>query len=109
MQRKITTLVAVAALLVATPVPASAAPGHSALKQALDQVTAAGMPGAIAANRTRSAASGIADVTDGRPMRAGFRHRAGSITKTFVATAILQVVGEGRIDLDAPVSRYVPQ
>ena len=30
-----------------------------------------------------------------------------SITKPFVATAIMQLVEQGKIDLDAPVTRYV--
>ncbi|MFD6446445.1 serine hydrolase domain-containing protein [Promicromonospora sp. NPDC060204] len=34
--------------------------------------------------------------------------RIGSITKTFVATAILQLVDEGKVDLDAPVEAYLP-
>jgi len=111
MWRKLIAVSGVCAILIATPVSASAkvSADTTALKQALDQVVAAGMPGAIAADRTHSVASGVADVTTGRPMRPGFRHRAGSITKTFAATAILQVVGEGRIDLDAPVARYLPQ
>lgn len=31
-----------------------------------------------------------------------------SISKLFTATAILQLEGEGRVDLDAPASRYLP-
>ncbi len=31
-----------------------------------------------------------------------------SVSKPFVATAIVQLVEEGRIDLDAPVTRYLP-
>jgi D-alanyl-D-alanine carboxypeptidase len=34
--------------------------------------------------------------------------RIGSITKTFVATAILQLADEGRTDLDAPIETYLP-
>lgn len=34
--------------------------------------------------------------------------RIGSITKTFVATAILQLVDEGRVDLDRSVETYLP-
>ncbi|GAA4935448.1 hypothetical protein GCM10025331_20820 [Actinoplanes utahensis] len=36
------------------------------------------------------------------------RHRVGSITKTFTAAAVLRQVERGRIDLDAPVGRYLP-
>jgi CubicO group peptidase (beta-lactamase class C family) len=33
--------------------------------------------------------------------------RIGSISKTFTATAVMQLVDRGEVDLDAPVSRYV--
>lgn len=32
----------------------------------------------------------------------------GSVTKTFVAAEVMRLVGEGRINLDAPVTDYVP-
>src|SRR5438067_5335427 len=31
-----------------------------------------------------------------------------SVTKTFVATAVMQLVEKGKIDLDAPLTRYLP-
>jgi CubicO group peptidase (beta-lactamase class C family) len=31
-----------------------------------------------------------------------------SVTKTFVATAVMQLVEQGKIDLDAPVTKYLP-
>jgi D-alanyl-D-alanine carboxypeptidase len=34
--------------------------------------------------------------------------RVGSDTKLFVASVVLQLVGEGRIELDAPLDRYLP-
>ncbi len=34
--------------------------------------------------------------------------RAGSITKTFVATVVLQLAAERRLDVSAPVTRYLP-
>ncbi|WP_278264246.1 serine hydrolase domain-containing protein [Nocardia sp. AG03] len=36
------------------------------------------------------------------------RFRIGSITKTFVATVVLQLVDEGRIALDAPIATQLP-
>lgn len=33
----------------------------------------------------------------------------GSITKTFVAIAIMQLVEKGLIDLDAPIINYIPE
>lgn len=35
--------------------------------------------------------------------------RIGSNTKTFTATVVLQLVAEGKIELDAPVLRYLPE
>ncbi|MER6415170.1 serine hydrolase domain-containing protein [Streptomyces humidus] len=53
-------------------------------------------------------ATGTADLATGRPMNAQDRLRAGSVTKTFTATAVLQLAAEHRVDLDAPVARYLP-
>jgi CubicO group peptidase (beta-lactamase class C family) len=33
----------------------------------------------------------------------------GSVTKTYTATALLRLVAEGRVALDAPVRRYIPE
>jgi CubicO group peptidase (beta-lactamase class C family) len=33
----------------------------------------------------------------------------GSVTKTFTATALLRLVADGRVELEAPVRRYVPE
>ncbi len=41
-------------------------------------------------------------------MRPQMRHRIGSITKTFVATTVLQLVDEGRLSLDDPIGRWLP-
>ncbi|MEU7002984.1 serine hydrolase domain-containing protein [Nonomuraea sp. NPDC046570] len=37
------------------------------------------------------------------------RFRAGSVTKAFVATVVLQLVADGEIGLDAPVAGYLPE
>ncbi|MCR8725743.1 serine hydrolase domain-containing protein [Frigidibacter sp. ROC022] len=42
------------------------------------------------------------------PMRPETCFRIGSITKTFTAVAILQLVEQGKLDLDADVSTYLP-
>src|SRR5512146_3412226 len=33
----------------------------------------------------------------------------GSVTKTYTATALMRLVAEGRVELDAPVRRYIPE
>ncbi|WP_285577627.1 serine hydrolase domain-containing protein [Actinoallomurus iriomotensis] len=50
----------------------------------------------------------VADTRTGRPVSPDSRHRIGSITKTLTATAVLQQVAKGRIALDAPIGRYLP-
>jgi D-alanyl-D-alanine carboxypeptidase len=81
------------------------------LRTALDAIPAAGAPGAFAevraGHRTWRGAAGVADLATGAPMRPGLRHRIGSVTKTFVATAVLQLVAEGRLRLDDPVARWL--
>ena len=71
------------------------------LQRRLREVVAAGAPGAVAlVNDGRrhgvwTVASGVADLRSGRPMQPGVRFRAASLTKPFVATVVLQLVGRG--------------
>ncbi|MFJ4091385.1 serine hydrolase domain-containing protein [Kitasatospora sp. NPDC089913] len=53
-------------------------------------------------------AAGVSDLATGQPARPDGRFRIGSVTKSFVATVVLQLVGEGRLGLDDPVERYLP-
>jgi CubicO group peptidase (beta-lactamase class C family) len=52
---------------------------------------------------------GLADVEAARPVGAATAFRIASMTKNMTALAILSLRDQGRLDLDAPVSRYVPQ
>lgn len=94
--------------------PVSSSPGldRQALRQSLDVIHEAGMYGTYSGVRDGHArwngASGVADVPTGRPVSPRMLHRVGSITKAFTSVAILQQVERGRIDLDAPVTRYLP-
>ncbi|WP_393059529.1 serine hydrolase domain-containing protein [Streptomyces sp. LN549] len=85
----------------------------AALNAAIEHVHRAGMPGLFAEVRDGDqvwrGAAGVADVSTGRPVTADMRHRVGSITKTFTAAAVLQQVESGRIGLDTPVGRYLPE
>lgn len=51
---------------------------------------------------------GKADLLTGTDRKFDDKIRIGSISKTFVATVILQLVDEGRINLDDPLSKYYP-
>ncbi|MFJ4527437.1 serine hydrolase domain-containing protein [Streptomyces nigrescens] len=85
---------------------------RAALERTLKAFHDAGMYGAYSAVRDGTAAwqgaSGVADVDTGRPTTPQMEHRIGSITKTFTAVGVLQQVGKGHIELDAPIGRYLP-
>ena len=55
-----------------------------------------------------SAAAGMQELSSTVPVSASSRLRIGSITKTFVATVVLQLVDEGRLALDDPIERHLP-
>ncbi|WP_030567015.1 serine hydrolase domain-containing protein [Streptomyces aureocirculatus] len=52
--------------------------------------------------------SGVRDVVTGRKADPDARFRAGSTTKVVTAAVVLQLAAEGKVDLDAPVQRYLP-
>jgi D-alanyl-D-alanine carboxypeptidase len=72
----------------------------------------AGAPGALVYVRTptasRAGTAGFADVAAHVTMRAGYRWRIASLTKAFVATVVLQLEAEGKLDIDDPVERWLP-
>lgn len=51
---------------------------------------------------------GTADLENGVPAAAGTAYRTASIGKPMTATAVMQLVEAGRLELDAPVQRYCP-
>ncbi|HZE14604.1 MAG TPA: serine hydrolase domain-containing protein, partial [Mycobacterium sp.] len=51
---------------------------------------------------------GYADVAAGKRVTPDTVFHIGSVTKTFTAAAVMQLVERGLVDLDAPLSRYVP-
>ena len=53
-------------------------------------------------------AQGVGDITAAVPLREADAVRIGSITKTFVATVVLQLADEGRLSLDDRLESYVP-
>src|SRR5215471_295585 len=109
--------VAVLSSLVTAAAPAGAAvragaPAPSAFQAAIQQIVHDGVPGAIGLARHGSqvtvATSGLADVATQTPMAPGDRVRVGSVTKTFVATVVLQLVAEHRLALSDTVGRWLP-
>src|SRR5436190_7388969 len=56
-----------------------------------------------------TAGIGLADVAARTPATPDTLFRVASISKTFVALAVLKLTEEGRLDLDAPVKNLVPE
>jgi D-alanyl-D-alanine carboxypeptidase len=119
----------IAALLVAAGSPAyaiAARPGSGqkasgqqvsgkppiGLQRAADQLVADGVPGVIIMTRRGQQVShvvaGVADKATGQPMRRQDRVHIGSITKTFVATVVLQLAAERRLSLTDSVQKWLP-
>ena len=94
----------------ALPTPTS---DRAQLTAAMDGFVRAGVPGIIVRVQDpdlaafRSAA-GVSDLATGAALRPSAQFRIGSVTKTFVSTVVLQLVGEGRLALDEPVARWLP-
>lgn len=98
----------------ATPALASDGPAEppAKLQRALDDVVAAGAPGALVevrdGGRMYRLTSGLGDLARKAPVRVADRSRIGGLTKSFTATVVLQLAGEGRLTLDDTVERWLP-
>ena len=70
------------------------------------------VPGASAAvcrdGQWEIAAAGVTNVTTGVNVTAETVMHIGSITKVLNATLVMQLVDEGRVELAAPLKRYLP-
>ncbi|CAN3978960.1 serine hydrolase domain-containing protein [Kitasatospora purpeofusca] len=95
-------------------VSAAATARPDAVQQVLDTlVRDDGMPAALASvkdrnGRTRTYTAGVGNLSTGSKVPVDGQVRIGSNTKTFVAVVVLQLVGEGKIGLDATVDTYLP-
>jgi len=54
-------------------------------------------------------AVGYADVADKKPMKKDALFWIASMTKPFTAVAFMMLADEGKVSLDDPVSKYIPQ
>ncbi len=91
---------------------ATAATPRAKLQRALDRVVAAGAPGAVAlvrdGDRTIRVSSGLGRLAPKTPSRVAHPTRIGGMTKSYVATVVLQLVDEGRIGLGDALSTWLP-
>jgi CubicO group peptidase (beta-lactamase class C family) len=80
------------------------------VRRAMEQSEAPGL--AIAVLRDGRTAYrevfGVLDLASREPVTADTRFHLASVTKTFVATAVLQLAEQGRVDLDAHPRLYLP-
>lgn len=113
--RRVLVIATAALAVVAAPAVSAAGSGGAdrrELQRGLDAVVAAGAVGALAEVRDERGvwrgASGRAELGKERAVPVRGRFRAGSITKTFVATVVLRLAAEGRLRLDDPVDAWLP-
>ncbi|MEU5919714.1 serine hydrolase [Streptomyces sp. NPDC047141] len=80
-----------------------------AVRNVMDETGVPGVSVALSApgKGTYIRSFGVADKATGAPMDPGLYMRIGSETKTFTVTALLELVDQGKVGLDDPISKYV--
>ncbi|MEU6646249.1 serine hydrolase domain-containing protein [Saccharomonospora sp. NPDC046836] len=108
---------AVVALLLGAAAPAAVAAPAMDDRARIDTLVAETMRGsavpglalAVVHHDTVVHLRGYGDAGDGRPVTARTRFLAASLSKSLTATAVLRLVDDGAVALDAPVRRYLPE
>ena len=109
-------LACLATALFAVSAPAKPTPTANAraaaLQKGVDGLVATGVPGAILFVRdgrsTLRLAGGVGDLGRKTPMNAGDHYKIASLTKTYTAAVVLQLVAEGKLRLSDSIERWVP-
>ncbi len=107
----VTVGVAVAALAGSTSGQAGSAAIDTSLREA---VARKDVPGVVALITDREhvlyqGAFGVADVATSRPLATDALFRIASMTKPITSVALMQLVEKGRIALDDPAAKYLPE
>ena len=90
-------------------------PGSAAIDSGLrEAIERKDVPGVVALVTDRErvlyqGAFGVADVSTGRPLANDSMFRIASMTKPITSVALMQLVEQGRIGLDDPASKYLPE
>ncbi len=87
------------------------APLHAAMKRYVDANLLPGLSGAVLVGRevVDQHCVGWADVENGVPLQTDSLFRVFSNTKLVTSCAVMLLVEEGRLALDDPIERYLPQ
>ena len=84
----------------------------ASLQKDVDALVAAGVPGAILVVRNRDhtvrLTGGLGDVGKKTPMNARNHFKIASLTKSYTATVVLQLVAEGKLHLTDSIERWLP-
>ena len=88
-------------------------PDSAQFRELLTRYVRQGLPGAVLLVRTPrgqwNGAAGYARVESDEPMLPTHLFHAASVTKMYMAAAVLLLVEDGTIDLDAKISTYLPE
>jgi D-alanyl-D-alanine carboxypeptidase len=83
------------------------------IQKIMDEIVHLGVPGAIAAiydkNGLYTFSSGFACIEDSTPMETCYLQYLQSISKTYMAVAIMKLYEAGKINLAAPITDYLPE
>lgn len=87
---------------------------HNALSDFVETAAAKfGIPGVAvgvwADGQQSYVCHGVTSIDNPVPVDRDTLYIMGSVTKTYTATTVMRLVAEGRVELDAPVRRYVPE
>jgi D-alanyl-D-alanine carboxypeptidase len=92
---------------------ASSASPDAGLKRGVDRLVAAGAPGAILlvreGDQVTRITGGYANLAKRTPMRADDHFKIASLTKTYTAAVVLQLVQENRLRLTDTVEQWLPR
>lgn len=82
------------------------------LQAVLDQAVAAGLPGAALAVRSDNfsfdGVAGVEEIATAVPLNVNHRFYLGSVGKTYTAVAVVRMAADGMLDLDDPITRWLP-
>ncbi|MBN2379971.1 beta-lactamase family protein [candidate division WOR-3 bacterium] len=91
----------------------SSHPRNNTYQAVVDKYVDEGLPGLVVLVNTPDdglwiGAAGFADIENQIPMNPRHLHHGASVAKTYTSVVVFQLAEEGKIDLDEPISTYLP-